>query len=70
MLASKVSVNRKVMRKVIRKATMNLPSPFYRNGGLMRAGTMPRSLTRAEDGARAEAFAKRIAGHYRFAIAP
>ena len=45
-LASKVSVNRKTIRKIIRKVTMNQPSTFFRSGRLMRAGKMPRSLMR------------------------
>jgi hypothetical protein len=48
-LASKVSVKRKVMRKIMKKAMINPPSIFSRNGRLMGAGKTPRSLTRAED---------------------
>jgi hypothetical protein len=54
-LAPKVSVNRKVTRKAI----IDPPSTFWGNERLMRAGKMPRSLTRVEDWARAETFAKR-----------
>jgi len=36
----------------------------------MRAGTMPHSLTRAEDWARAETFAKRTSFHYRISAEP
>jgi len=44
-LASKVRVNGKVMRKIMRKAMINPPSIFSRNGRLMGAGKTPRSLT-------------------------
>jgi hypothetical protein len=69
-LASNVSVNGKVMRKMMRKVMMNPPSPFSCNGRLMGAGTMPHSLTRAEDWARAETFAKRTSFHSRIWAEP
>ena len=58
------------MRKMMRKVMMNPPSPFSCNGRLMGAGTMPRSLTRAEDWARAETFAKRTSFHSRIWAEP
>ena len=70
MLALKVPVNRKAMGKIMRKVMMNLPSTFCRNGRLMWAGKMSRSLTRVEDWARAEAFAKRTSFHYRISAEP
>jgi hypothetical protein len=40
---------RKMMRKIMRKAMINPPSIFSRNGRLMRAGKMRRTLMGAED---------------------
>ena len=49
---------------------MNLLCTFCRCARLVRAGKMPRSLTRVEDWARAETFAKRTSFHYRISAEP
>ena len=44
--------------------------PISRNGRVMRPGKMPRRLTRVEDWARAETFAKRTSFHYCISAEP
>jgi hypothetical protein len=72
-LTSKVPVNRKVMKnsdKSKQQSNNDSSLHIFTRSELMRAGAMPRSLTRVEDWARAEAFAKRTSFHYRSSAEP